>query len=215
MPAVPPPGAPACGPACPVAGVLVVDGGWAQAQPMSRPGRAACLHDSVRQAWAGVGRQWALSAAAVPQGGAASLAAALPARDVSSLPPHYPMPGWEQLLPASPRPQAHLLPGHPLSMLLTPDLWGVIFPLAGAAKRSLAGCVRSVQSESPTVLHIGVPIQDGVAGEQGGSSWEHCPMAGGLWVHIWSIGGHPVSQHRALSGGLLWWQGAPGIPGAR
>lgn len=99
---VPPPGAaPPCVPACPVAGVLVVDGGWAQAQPMSRPGWAACLHDSVRQAWAGVGRQWALSAAAFPQGGA-SLAAALPAREVPSLPPHYPMPGWEQLLPASP-----------------------------------------------------------------------------------------------------------------
>lgn len=37
-------------------------------------------------------------------------------------------------------------------------------------------------------------------------------MAAGFGVHIWSIWGHPVSRHRVLSRGLLWWQGALGIP---
>lgn len=99
-----------------------VSGSWAAAGRGSL-GWAACRHDAARQAWAGVGRQWALSAATVPHEGA-PLAPAPPARVGSPLR----LAGREQL-PFAAQPQAHLLPSHPLSVQPTLHLLGGIFPL--------------------------------------------------------------------------------------
>lgn len=97
------------------------------------------------------GRQWALSAAAFPHRGA-SLALAPPAGVGGP-----PRPARSSCRPR-PRPQAHLLPGRPLSMLPTPDLLGVFsLSLARHNTASLAG-MRLVQADSPTVLHVGVPM---------------------------------------------------------
>lgn len=49
------------------------------------PGWAACLHGSIHQAWAGVGRQWALSAAVPPR---RSFPGCRPTRQGCPLPPN-------------------------------------------------------------------------------------------------------------------------------
>lgn len=102
------------------------------------------------------GGQWAPSAAAIP-----------PRR---SLPGSCSAPRLPGLAAAAalarsscrprPRPQAHLLPSRPLSLLPPPDLLGA-FPPTVIHAASLARML-SVQVGSPTVLCVRLPVQDGL-----------------------------------------------------
>lgn len=147
-----------------------------QARPWSRPAWAACLHSSVRQAWAGAGRTMGPLSRCRP-----------PTEEPPWLLPR-PLPagagsrrcaGREQLPPAS-RPQAHLLPRRPLSRLPTPDLLGALSPsLAQRKSCSLPGQDAFGQVDSPTVLCVRLRIQDGL---RGGISGTLCPVPGGCSV---------------------------------
>lgn len=114
------------GPAWPGAGVPVVDG--------ASPGWAACLHAGVCPAWAGVGKTMGLLRGRFPP--RRSLLAPAPPALVGG----PPRPAGSSCRPR-PRPQAHLLPGQPLSTLpTTPDLLACFPSLAGLTQPHWLGC---------------------------------------------------------------------------
>lgn len=134
-------------------------GWWPRPGPAQEPaGWTACLHGSVCLAWAGLGKTMGLLSCRFPP--QRSLPGPCPAR-----------PAWR---PAGSscrprrRPQAHLLPGQPLSTLPTPDVLAT-FPCWPHRR----GCHPSWWIV-PWSCHQSPPPEP----EQGGCSQGRCPTAG-------------------------------------
>lgn len=142
------------GPACPGAGVLLVDGSRVQAPPGAQPKPGSvpsrCCPPGLGRSREDNGPSQLLLS---PHEGA-SQAPAPPA-----LVGGPPRPAGSSCRPR-PRPQAHLLPGQPLSVLPTPDLLAYFPSLARHNPASLARRP-PLQVGCPTVFPRGYPLRSG------------------------------------------------------
>lgn len=177
---------------------------WTVARPGPSPGAGPDGQHAFTAASTRPGREW---------GG--QWAPQLPPSPTEGPPWLLPRPlGWRPPRPADssccPRtqPQAHLLPSRPLFARPTPDLLGAFSLLPAQHDTALLAGMPPVQADSPTVLHVRLPTQDGTEGGWFGGTLPHgwrvwgCASEWALLVHL----GTRLSREL-----LQWWQ-APGCP---
>lgn len=177
------------GPACPGAGVLLVDGSRVQAPPGAQPKPGSVLHGAVRLAWAGVEKTMGLLSCCFP-----------PTKEPPRL---LPRPPWLAARRARLGAAAARVPGHRRTCSLASlcpcyrrlIYWRIFPHWPGITQPHWLGGHPS-RWAVPRSSHGGTHSGVGVAREQESCSQGQCPMAGEFGHPgraFWSIWGHPTS----------------------